>query len=215
MQASTDPASKPAPPKSKLKVGVDVPWVTSWSAEASAGIGPCASVNGRLALLQDDNAGAGRPLYSQNHLRRQRESVRAMLCPMCGGPTPPDDRWSQTGKRRAAGVLRARGLASLLHPAIEDARIVLDAGSVSPGHRACMERALLHCPHLQAEEDRELKAFPQQWTVTPLYVEAVPDATPQHYLAHQSLKPSPLPAIAFLQLCGVTQDCDHLWKRTL
>ncbi len=210
MRASIVPM--PAPPKSKLKVGVDVPWVTSWTAEAQAGVGPCASVNGQLALLQEDRPAIGRPLYSQNHLRRQRESVRSMLCPMCGKPTPSDDRWSQTGKRRAAGVLRARGLGRLLHPAIEDARIIFDAGSVAPGHRMCMERALLHCPHLQAEDDRELKAFPQQWTVTPLYVEAIPKAVPQHYLATQGSRPSSLPAIAFLQLCGILETSDPAWR---
>lgn len=216
MPASMDSALASGPPTSKLKVGVDVPWVTSWSAEAQAGVGPCASVDGRLALLQSDRAGVGRPLYSQNHLRRQRESVRAMLCPMCGQPTPAGDRWSQTGKRRAAGLVRARGLGQLLPPEIDDALIVLDAGSVAPGHRACMDRALRHCPHLQAQDDRELKAFPARWVVTPLYVEAAPLSVPQHYLASGTARPPPpVPAIAFLQLCGLTAELDRSWKRRL
>jgi hypothetical protein len=34
--------------KSRLKVGVDVPWVTSWTDEPILGVAPCATVGGQL-----------------------------------------------------------------------------------------------------------------------------------------------------------------------
>ncbi len=61
---------------SSLKVGVDVPWVTSWTGEPSLGVGPCPSVGGALAILQAERPGQGKPLYSQNHAVRQRLSVQ-------------------------------------------------------------------------------------------------------------------------------------------
>ena len=39
-----------------LKVGIDVPWVTSWSGEPVLGIRPCGSVGGRLAIVQAQDA---------------------------------------------------------------------------------------------------------------------------------------------------------------
>ena len=93
---------------SPQKIGVDVPWVTSWSAERQGGVGPCPTVDGEMAALQMWKPGEGQPLYARNHLRRQRDSVRALICPMCGEATEARDRWSQTGRFVAAGVLRAR-----------------------------------------------------------------------------------------------------------
>ncbi len=180
---------------SRLKVGVDVPWATSWSDEALGQVGPCPSVDGALAVAQVSRPGHGRPLYSRNHLFRQRRSVREMLCPMCGEPTTAGDRWSQTGHWTTAGALRARGFGWALPADLEDSRDLFNAGAIAPLHRACAERALTHCPHLQAMADHELKAFPEAWIVCPLTVEARPP-------------PSPVPqasvaAITFLQLIGV------------
>jgi hypothetical protein len=92
---------------SSLKVGADVPWVTSWTGEPSLGAGPCPSVGRALAIRQVENPGMGRPLYSQNHAVRQRLSVRDMRCPMCGQPTPATDRWTQVAHPVTAGRLRA------------------------------------------------------------------------------------------------------------
>lgn len=181
---------------SGLKIGVDVPWVTSWSAEPLTGVGPCPSVDGVLAVGQVANPGVGRPLYSRNHLFRQRKSVREMLCPMCGAPTPEGDRWSQTGHWTTAGALRARGLGVWLPADFADDRPLFDAGAIAPLHRACAEAALAHCPHLKGMADRELKAFPGAWLVAALSVEAKPDHaaanTPRRGVA----------AVTFLQLIG-------------
>jgi hypothetical protein len=186
---------------SRLKVGVDVPWVTSWSEERQGGVGPCPTVDGRMAALQTWKPGVGKPLYSRNHLRRQRDSVRALLCPMCGEKTEDGDRWSQTGRFAAAGVLRARGFATALPADLADDRVLLDCGAIAPLHFRCAHASLQRCPHLSAMPDRELKAFPPAWVVAPLYVEA-----------RQPVTGKPLAAVSFLQLLGVTNDRDADWR---
>jgi len=201
---------------SRLKVGVDVPWVTSWSDEALIGVRPCASVDGRLAIVQQERPGRGRPQYSMNHLRRQRESVRARLCPMCGAPTPDGDRWTQVARPSSAGLLRAQGFGAMLPRDLPDERVVLNAGSTTPLHRACAERALLHCPHLKAYLDHELRPFPRTWGVMPLMVEAEPEPAPRHALQmHRPASPPPVMVVSFLQLCGITDDTDPHWRRAL
>lgn len=185
---------------SRLKVGVDVPWVTSWSEERQGGVGPCPTVDGEMAALQMWKPGEGKPLYSRNHLRRQRDSVRALLCPMCGETTEARDRWSQTGKFVAAGVLRARGFAAALPADLADDRVVLDCGAIAPLHFRCAQASLQRCPHLAAMPDRDLKAFPPSWVVAPLYVEA-----------KQQVTGKPLAAVSFLQLVGITNDRDRDW----
>lgn len=191
-----------APIPSRLKVGLDVPWVTSWSGERQGGVGPCPTVDGQPAALQTWEPGVGRPLYSRNHLRRQRDSVRAMLCPMCGEPTAEGDRWSQTGRYVAAGTLRARGFARALPADLGDDQVLLDAGAIAPLHLACAEASLQRCPHLGGMADRELKPFPAAWVVVPLYVEARHPVTKQAF-----------PAVSFLQLLGVTGDRDPDWRK--
>lgn len=191
---------------SKLKVGIDVPWVTSWSGEEMLGVGPCASVDGELALLQAERPGQGKPQYSKNHLRRQRETVGRMLCPMCGAATAAGDRWIQTARYLQAGELRARGLGAELPPDVGDAARVLNAGAIAPSHLACAERALAHCPHLGADPDPTLKPFPERWVVLPLMIEATPPARPQYFLARPlSGAPRPTPVVTFLQLCGIVE----------
>ena len=183
----------------KLKVGVDVPWVTSWSKEPTTGVGPCPSVDGVIAVAQAWAPGEGRPLYSRNHLFRQRKSVREMLCPMCGEPTEPGDRWSQTGRWTTAGALRAKGLGVWIGTTRPDDTPLFDAGAIAPLHRACAERALLHCPHLKGMADHELKAFPAAWLIAALSVEAKPKP------GASNLPQKSVAAVTFLQLIGVPQ----------
>jgi hypothetical protein len=196
--------------KSRLKVGIDVPWVTSWSGEEILGVRPCPSVDGRLAICQAEHPGAGKPNYSRNHHRRQRESARQMLCPMCGEPTRDGDRWTQTATLVAAGALRAKGLGAALPPVVPDHQIVLDAGAIAPSHRACAERALQHCPHLGGMAQQTLHPFPERWTTYPLMIEATP---PRHALAAQPV--AAVPVISFIQLCGVTDAVQRDWRRRL
>jgi hypothetical protein len=178
---------------SRLKVGLDVPWVTSWSEEAQLGVTRCPSVDGELAIAQLEKPGVGRPLYSRNHLFRQRRSVREMLCPMCGAATPDDDRWSQTAQPTTAGDLRVRGFGWALSADMADDQPLLNAGAIAPLHRACAEAALARCPHLGGMGDKTLKRFPKAWVVIPLRVEAKPPA----------LHAKGVPVVSFLQLVGV------------
>jgi hypothetical protein len=194
---------------SALKVGVDVPWVTSWTGETVLGVRPCASVNGALAIFQTDNAGHGKPLYSQNHAVRQRLSVRDMLCPMCGQPTTPHDRYTQVAHPLAAGRLRAVGRGGALPADINDDRILIDAGAIAPLHKACSGRSLRYCPHLKADPDIDVRPFPRSWIVLPLTVRAA--APPQLFLAKAEPRRE-VPVIGFLQLCGLTDDRDPDWR---
>jgi hypothetical protein len=188
---------------SRLQVGVDVPWVTSWTDEAILGVRPCATLGGGLGLSQADRAGHGRPQYSRNHLVRQRRSVIEMRCPMCGEPTPAGDRWTQTARRTSAGALRGRGAGDLLPATLKDQAVLLDAGAIAPLHRACAERSLLQCPHLSAMADAEVRPFAAGWIVVPLLIEArAGPADPA------------VPVVSFLQIFGVTGESDKHWRRT-
>jgi hypothetical protein len=194
---------------SSLKVGVDVPWVTSWTGEPTLGVRPCPSVGGALAIVQADNAGFGRPLYSQNHAVRQRLSVRHMMCPMCGQPTSADDRWTQVAHPFPAGALRRAGRGSALPDTIGDDRILIDAGSIAPLHKACVDRSLRYCPHLKADPNIDVQRFTDHWIVLPLMAKA--EAPAQLFLARAA--PARAAAvIGFLQLCGVTDEVDPGWR---
>jgi len=194
---------------SSLKVGVDVPWVTSWTGEATLGVRPCPSVGGAPAIVQADNAGFGKPLYSQNHAVRQRLSVRDMLCPMCGAATTADDRWTQVAHPVTAGRLRAAGRGERLPADLADDIVLIDAGAIAPLHRACADRSMRYCPHLKADPHLDIRRFPTRWIVLPLMTRA--ESPAQLFLA----RPAPartLPVIGFLQLCGLTDERDRSWR---
>lgn len=190
---------------SSLKVGLDVPWVTSWTGEPGLGAGPCPSVGGAMAILQADQPGRGKPLYSLNHAVRQRLSVRDMLCPMCGQPTTADDRWTQVAHPVTAGRLRAAGRGSGLPDDLADDGVLIDAGAIAPLHRACAERSLRYCPHLKADPDIDVRRFPGRWIVLPLMAWA--EAPARMFLARPTRQRS-VPVIGFLQLCGLAADHD-------
>lgn len=192
--------------KSRLEVGVDVPWVTSWTGEPVIGVRPCPTVGGRPALVQKDAAGFGRPRYSQNHLVRQRQTVRGMLCPMCGRPTEAGDRWTQVAKRTPAGLLRRAGKAAGLAREIEDRRVLVDAGSIAPLHKACVDRSLRYCPHLKADPNVNVRPFPARWTILPLLIEAAP------MLENGAVAGAAILVVTFLQLVGITDSTDPDWR---
>ena len=188
---------------SRLKVGVDVPWVTSWTEETMLGAAPCMTVPGLLAAAQAHNPGYGRPVYSQNHFIRQRLSVRRMLCPMCGEPTAEGDRWTLTARRLSAGALRRKGMAAPPQRDLADHLIVIDAGSVAPQHYACATRSMVQCPHLSADKGLDLRPFSNRWFVKPLFASV--RAPPAVMI---SAAPRPAPLVCFLQLCGVTDEVE-------
>lgn len=195
---------------SALKVGVDVPWVTCWTGEPVLGVRPCPTVGGALAIVQAEAPGMGKPIYSQNHAVRQRLSVGRMLCPMCGQPTQKGDRYTQIAHPFAAGTLRASGRGAVLPPDVADDRVLVDAGSIAPLHKACVDRSLRYCPHLKADPNIDVQPFPDQWIVMPLTTRA--EAPAQMFLA--SAQPAVSHSvIGFLQLCGLTERRDPSWKR--
>lgn len=194
---------------SRLKVGVDVPWVTSWTVEDFLGVAPCPTVRGQLAVGQAQRAGEGRPQYSRNHLVRQRRSVAEMLCPMCGDPTVEDDRWTQTARRTSVGAMRARGVGALLPPDLKDAAVVVDAGAIAPLHLACADRSMQQCPHLIAMASAEIRPFPKAWVVAPLMVEAKRPTPALPGLAGQAS----IPVVSFLQIFGISGELDKRWRR--
>ena len=187
---------------SRLKVGTDVPWVTSWTSEPVTGVGPCLTTPGVLAVRQQERPGYGRPVYSENHHYRQRLSVQRMLCPMCGRATSAGDRWTLTARRKTAGVLRAQGLAGALPAALADSRVVIDAGAIAPLHKLCAERSAVQCPHLSADPGLDLRPFSARWLVWPLWVAVDPPPG-------DAPRPDLPPVAAFLQLCGVTDAHDR------
>lgn len=187
--------------RSRLRVGVDVPWVTSWSCEPVLGVGPCGTVEGRLAIRQAERPGYGRPQYSMNHLRRQRASVAAMLCPMCGEPTRAGERWTQIARPVTAAALRARGPTALPSD-VTGERVVIDAGAIAPSHLDCLRRSLAECPHLRADPNVQVLAFPRRWVAWPLLVAASAPTPAPHVLARPPA-PASVPVVSFLQLCGI------------
>lgn len=198
--------------KSSLKVGVDVPWVTSWTGEAVLGVRPCSSVSGALAIVQQDNPGLGKPLYSQNHAVRQRLTISRMLCPMCGLPTATDDRWTQVAHPVSAGTLRNGRHVEGLPASVPDDQVLIDAGAIAPLHRACVDRSLRYCPHLKADPNIDVRRFSERWLVLPLLVRA--EAPPQMFLA-QARPSRAVTVIGFLQLVGLTDDRDPAWRASL
>ena len=196
---------------SRLQVGIDVPWVTSWSEEPFLGVRPCPTVGGRLAAHQTQRPGEGRPEYSRNHLVRQRRSVAEMLCPMCGAPTIEGDRWTQTARRTSVGAMRVRGFGQLLLPELKDAAVVIDAGAIAPLHLACAERSMRQCPHLMAMETAEIRPFPKTWVVAPLMIEARRPTPALPGLPGESS----VPVVSFLQIFGIPGELDKRWRREL
>lgn len=175
-----------------LKIGVDVPWISSWSLEQQTGVSPCPSVDGQLAVGQQSKPGGGEPLHARAHLFRQRKSVREMRCPMCGEQTPDDDRWSQTARPTTARALRAKGLGPTLPAEMPDDQTLLDCGTIAPMHRACAEAAA-GLALLADMNQRELRRFPKAWIIVPLWIEA------------RSPKPQAksVAVVSYLQLLGV------------
>lgn len=180
-------------PTGPLKIGVDVPWVASWSEEPQTGVSRCPSVDGQLAVAQVEKPGAGQPLLTRNHFFRQRRSVGEMLCPMCGKPTLEGDRWTVTAKPTTAGALRAAGFGPALPTDMPDGQALLDCGAIAPLHRACTDPFLASVPDLAATPGRDLRPFPKAWVIVPLWVEA----------RSQAPQPKSASVVTFLQLIGV------------
>lgn len=115
--------------------GVPVPYTVSWSAEdGNWRLDRCAHA-GRLAVMQREARGEGKPRFGKPHSQRQREVIALGLCDLCGKP------------------LAGRTKVSLSH-----ARVVPHGASgpcvmqVEPLlHRECALVSMMHCPSLKRD----------------------------------------------------------------
>jgi len=127
--------------------------------------------------------------------------MRDMLCPMCGEPTVPGDRWTLLARRRTAGQLRATGFSASVPEDLKDEHPILDAGTIAPLHRACADRSMTLCPHLKANPATKLMAFPETVTVVPLTTLAQRQV--EHFRKSPFAEAPTVLAIALLHLCGI------------
>lgn len=112
----------------------DAPWIVAWEGEMRFEVRDCPYADGKPALWQPSAPGTGKPLFERLHIVRSRRAIWEWLCPICGEPTDPDDRfWFGLGR---TDILRADGSAWPF------------ATLNAPYHRHCAETAAEACPHL-------------------------------------------------------------------
>lgn len=113
----------------RSKIGVNVPWNASWTAEDAYEVRNCRWASGMPAMWSPHRPGEGRPIFAKPHMVRQRRSVAEMRCTVCGERTDAWDRWWFRLGNRIDGWAFAT--------------------TESPVHRACADLALEVCPHLR------------------------------------------------------------------
>jgi hypothetical protein len=75
------------------RIGENLPWTASWTAEAAFRLEPSTAFPGLRELIQREAPGEGEPQFQGMNLMRQRRGIVGHLCQVCGEATPPDDRW--------------------------------------------------------------------------------------------------------------------------
>jgi hypothetical protein len=78
---------------SAWRIGDNVPWNAGWSAEDRYEVRNCRWVGGRLAIWSPHLPGEGKPVFAKPHMVRQRQSIAASRCTVCGEKTPDCDSW--------------------------------------------------------------------------------------------------------------------------
>lgn len=118
--------------------GVPVPFTVSWSAEEdSFHVARCRWA-GRAAICQAEAPGQGKPRFGKPHSQRQRQTIAAGLCDLCGRP------------------LKGKTKVSLSHARAVVTAAVSETGTgilqVEPLlHRGCALVSLRHCPSLKRD----------------------------------------------------------------
>jgi hypothetical protein len=121
-------------PETPWIIGQSVPWSVAWTGESRFGLTPSSDFPGLLEVFQEENPGAGTPVFAANHASRNKRGMFLHLCHVCGEPTQLWDRW--------------------LFPLETGALVTLAGGelrygcNVPPVHGVCAERAQKLCPHL-------------------------------------------------------------------
>ena len=120
-----------------------VPWNASWTSEQAYQIRPCRWVRGRLAMWSPHCPGVGKPVFAKPHMVRQRQSIAAMICTVCGKPTAASDRfWFRLGQVQEGWFMTAE----------------------APVHYACALHSLKVCPHLRGREN-DLERLPKGYSI--------------------------------------------------
>lgn len=112
-----------------------VPYTVLWSGEAGGmTIAHCPFAN-HLAMTDEPNRGAGKPLFGKPHMTRQREAIINDLCDLCGRSLKTRTKVSLSHARTI--VTGAEGLAVLqVEPMI---------------HRECAFVCVEECPSLKRD----------------------------------------------------------------
>ena len=121
----------------------EAPWSVAWTGEQEFRLQPSRDFPGMVELDQLHAPGVGTPIFSAVHVTRQRRAMVDFLCHVCGLRTAGEDRY--------------------LFPVASGGMVTLHDGTqqygcnVPPVHRACAQRALLACPHLDRLSERPLR----------------------------------------------------------
>lgn len=112
-----------------------VPWTVSWSGEETFSLGPCRFFEGRIAILQPEDAGNGTPQFGKPHSCRQRQAVAQGLCDLCGMPLKHSTKVSLSHARVVPHG--AEG------PCVMQVEPLL--------HKACAAESIRFCPSLRRD----------------------------------------------------------------
>lgn len=120
---------------------IPVPYTVAWTDEEHLFVGKCITSPVK-AICQVHSRGIGKPIFGKPHMNRQRETIDADCCDLCGKP------------------LKGRTKISL-----SDARPQIHANrpfeilQVEPLlHKECAATSIKYCPHLQTQlESGEIK----------------------------------------------------------
>jgi ferredoxin len=124
-----------AAPGTPWRVGVNVPWTVSWTAEQKFDIKLSDDFPGLVDLVQAQNPGDGLPRFAAMHITRHRLGIAYHFCHICGRRTLARDRY--------IFPVQSGGFVTMPD---ESQRY---AGNVPPVHLACAKRAARLCPHLR------------------------------------------------------------------
>lgn len=122
---------------------VSAPWNASWTGESHYEVRPYRWAGGAPAIWQRHAPGEGRPIFAAPHMVRQRQSVAAFICTVCGERTPESDRYGfGLGGRMGEYFVTTE----------------------APVHHACAQCALTVCSHLRAKALQPTR-FPIGWKI--------------------------------------------------
>lgn len=113
---------------------VPVPDTAAWTGEETFFLGECPHSN-KLAVMQPEAQGAGKPVFGKPHMQRQRTNVALGLCDLCAKPLKGKTRVSLSYARPVPHG--AEGWAVLqVEPML---------------HRPCALISIKHCPSLKRD----------------------------------------------------------------